>query len=132
MFSVSIKGIFHDPTGNVVLLMNERNEWELPGGRIELEETPAQCLAREVQEELNLTVSVGELIDAYLFEVIPGKHVFIVTYACSLDGSFVPTISHEHKSVGLFRPDTLPPNLPTGYRSSIAAWERRRAALRAG
>jgi 8-oxo-dGTP pyrophosphatase MutT (NUDIX family) len=112
--------------------MNERNEWELPGGRIEPGETPVQCLAREVQEELNLTVSVGELIDAYLFEVIPGKHVFIVTYACSLDGRFAPTISHEHKSIGLFPPDALPSNLPTGYRSSIAAWGRQGVPMRAG
>jgi 8-oxo-dGTP pyrophosphatase MutT (NUDIX family) len=125
MFSVSIKGIFCAPTGSVVLLMNERDEWELPGGRIELGETPPQCLAREVREELNLTVSVGELIDSYLFEVVPGKHVFIVTYACSLDGRFNPSLSDEHKSVGLFHADALPSNLPTGYRSSIAAWQRR-------
>nr|WP_315401180.1 NUDIX domain-containing protein [uncultured Duganella sp.] len=125
MFSVSIKGVFHDPAGNVVLLMNERDEWELPGGRIELGETPPQCLAREVQEELNLTVFVDELIDTYLFEVIPGKHVFIVTYGCSLHGQFDPAISHEHESIGLFHPDALPPNLPTGYRSSVGAWRAR-------
>jgi hypothetical protein len=37
-------------------------------------------------------------------EVVPNKHVFIVTYACSLNGQFNPYISHEHKSVGLFNP----------------------------
>ncbi|MEO5933660.1 MAG: NUDIX domain-containing protein [Duganella sp.] len=125
MFSVSVKGVFRDPEGNVVLLMNERDEWELPGGRIEIGETPPQCLAREVREELNLTVAVGELIDSHLFEVAPGKHVFIITYACSLDGLFHPSLSHEHKSVGLFHPDALPSNLPIGYRWSIAAWQRR-------
>jgi mutator protein MutT len=51
--------------------MNERNEWELPGGRIAIGETPAQCLEREVKEELSLTVSAEELIDSYLFEVVP-------------------------------------------------------------
>lgn len=126
MFSVSIKGIFCAPLGHVVLLMNERNEWELPGGRIEIGETPAQCLEREVNEELSLTVSAEELIDSYLFEVVPNKHVFIVTYACSLTGQFNPSFSHEHKSVGLFNPDALPSNLPIGYRSSIAAWNTRR------
>jgi 8-oxo-dGTP pyrophosphatase MutT (NUDIX family) len=122
MFTVSIKGVFCAPSGEVVLLMNERNEWELPGGRIELGETAAECVVREIGEELSLHVVVEALLDTYLFEVIPDKHVFIVTYGCSLNGPFNPCISAEHKRIGLFPPDKLPPNLPQGYRSSIAAW----------
>jgi mutator protein MutT len=82
MFPVSIKGVVFTPNDEVVLMLNERNEWELPGGRIELGETPAQCLAREIAEELDVEVSVGALIDTYLFEVIPSKHVFVCTYRC--------------------------------------------------
>jgi 8-oxo-dGTP pyrophosphatase MutT (NUDIX family) len=122
MFTVSIKGIFSTPSGEVVLLMNERDEWELPGGRIEIGETSAECLEREIHEELSLSVSVQELLDSYLFEVIPGKYVFIVSYACILTSEFVPRISEEHKRIGLFPPDALPPNLPKGYRSSITTW----------
>jgi 8-oxo-dGTP pyrophosphatase MutT (NUDIX family) len=127
MFSVSIKGIFREPSGKLVLLMNERDEWELPGGRIETGETPQQCLEREVKEELDLSVSAKELIDSYLFEVIPNKHVFIVTYACTLNGQFKPSISHEHTALGLFAPDALPPNLPMAYRASIRMWHDRQA-----
>ncbi|ROM63630.1 NUDIX hydrolase [Pseudomonas brassicacearum] len=119
MFPVSIKGVLQSPEGLVVLMLNERDEWELPGGRIELGETAPQCLAREIEEELAVEVSVGEPLDSYLFEVIPGKHVFISTYRCQLLGGFVPTISHEHKEIGLFEPGRLPANLPTGYRESI-------------
>lgn len=36
MFPVSIKGVLQSPEGLVVLMLNERDEWELPGGRIEL------------------------------------------------------------------------------------------------
>lgn len=120
-YPVSIKGVLRAPTGDVVLLLNEREEWELPGGRIELGETSIECLVREIAEELNLQVEVSALIDTYLFEVVPGKHVFIATYACALVGPFEPTVSHEHKRLGLFAADALPVNLPEGYRMSIAA-----------
>src|SRR5471030_873452 len=119
MYAVSIKGVLQSPDGLIVLMLNERDEWELPGGRIELGETAPQCLAREIVEELDVEVRVGEPLDSYLFEVIPGKHVFISTYRCKLLGGFVPTVSHEHKEIGLFDPAQLPANLPKGYRDSI-------------
>ncbi|CAG9179946.1 hypothetical protein LMG32289_04453 [Cupriavidus pampae] len=119
MFPVSIKGVLLAPSGDVILLMNERDEWELPGGRVEVGEASEDCLAREIREELNLQVNVGRLIDSYLFEVVPEKHVFITTYACEMAGTFFPSLSHEHKCLGLFHPDALPPNLPDGYRRSI-------------
>ncbi|MGO4382042.1 NUDIX domain-containing protein [Pseudoduganella sp. RAF19] len=132
MYPVSIKGVLAAPSGEVVLLMNEREEWELPGGRIELGESATECLAREIREELNLDVAVGAPLDSYLFEVIPGKHVFIATYACTLQGAFNAAISHEHKRLGLFAPDMLPERLPAGYRASIGAWsDAARAATQA-
>ena len=119
MYPVSIKGVLRTPDGEVVLLLNEREEWELPGGRIETGESSAGCLVREIHEELNLAVVVGALLDTYLFEVIPAKHVFIATYNCTLTGLFTPSVSHEHKRIGLFPPQALPANLPDGYRRSI-------------
>jgi len=32
--------------GRVLLLRNERDEWELPGGKLDLGEEPPDCLAR--------------------------------------------------------------------------------------
>ncbi|AKZ63531.1 NUDIX hydrolase [Herbaspirillum hiltneri N3] len=120
-YPVSVKGVLLTPHGDVVLLLNERNEWELPGGRIELGESSTECLAREIREELDLQVDVGAPVDTYLFEVIPGKHVFIATYRCTLTGPYAPVVSHEHKRVGAFPPHALPVNLPDGYRRSIQA-----------
>jgi len=50
-FPVSIKGVLLE-AGRVVLLENEREEWELPGGRLETGEDPMACLVREFAEEL--------------------------------------------------------------------------------
>ena len=119
MYPVSIKGVLFSPAGEVVLLLNEREEWELPGGRLEPGESSAACLEREIHEELNIAVQVGPPLDTYLFEVIPGKHVFIATYRCTLAGCFDPSLSHEHRRIGLFAPAMLPENLPLAYRASI-------------
>jgi len=119
LYPVSVKGVLLTPDGDVVLLLNERDEWELPGGRIELGESSIECLAREIREELDLQVSVGMPLDTYLFEVIPGKHVFIATYRCTLTGPYAPVVSHEHKCLGTFPSHALPINLPEGYRRSI-------------
>lgn len=120
-YPVSVKGVLFTPDGNVVLLLNERDEWELPGGRIEPGESSPECLAREIEEELNVGVEVGQPLDTYLFEVLRGRLVFVATYQCRIVGSFEPRLSHEHKRIGLFLPSALPPNLPQGYRASIAS-----------
>ena len=121
-FPVSIKGVLLDEGGKVVLAMNDREEWELPGGRIEVGEDPETCVQREFEEELGLTVRAIRLLDIYLFEVIPGKHVFIVTYGCELQGPFEPRLSDEHQEFGVFAVEALPARLPPGYRTSIQAW----------
>lgn len=122
MFPVSIKGVLLLPSGEVVLALNDRDEWELPGGRIEIGESSEEGLVREFSEELNVDVEVQAIIDSYLFEVIPGKHVFIVTYGCRLVGRFEPRTSHEHKDIAAFSTQSLPVNLPKGYAQSIRTW----------
>ncbi len=46
-FPVSVKGVAVQ-AGQVLLLENERGEWELPGGKLELGEEPTACVVREI------------------------------------------------------------------------------------
>jgi 8-oxo-dGTP pyrophosphatase MutT (NUDIX family) len=48
---VTIKGVCLDAERRVLLCRNDRQEWELPGGRPELGESFPACLIREIQEE---------------------------------------------------------------------------------
>jgi len=121
-YPTSIKGVLLVDR-QVLLVKNSRDQWELPGGRIDEGEDHAQTVSREFAEELSLNVAIRAPIDSYLFEVIPGRRVLIVTYGCTLVGEFRPAISHEHTEHCLWPVERLSElNLPAGYRRSIENW----------
>ncbi len=82
---VSVKGIVIDG-GKVWLRKNERDEWELPGGKIDEGEQPEETVAREMQEELGFEVKVEDVIDAHMYTIqgsIDESHgVLVLTYSC--------------------------------------------------
>jgi 8-oxo-dGTP pyrophosphatase MutT (NUDIX family) len=121
-FPVSVKGVALQD-GKVLLLENERSEWELPGGKLELGEDPADCVAREISEESGWDVVAGPLLDCWQYHIRPGADVLIVTYGCHVRSDAPPVVSSEHKRAGLFSPAQVPAlNMPAGYKRSIVAW----------
>ncbi len=57
------QGLLRDEQGRVLLCeLTYKNEWDLPGGVIELDEAPAIGLVRELEEELGITVEVRGLL----------------------------------------------------------------------
>ena len=122
---MSVKGVVLN--GNrVVLLRNGRDEWELPGGRLEPGEGPEECVAREILEELNVRVRVGPLLDAWVYEPLPGRSVAVLAYGCFAGG--VEGVAHggEHTAVGWFETTGLGEvELPEGYARAIRAWANR-------
>ena len=60
---VIAQGRLQDEQGRILLCrLTYKNEWDLPGGVVEVGEAPAAGLAREIREELGVTVEVGELL----------------------------------------------------------------------
>ncbi len=122
VFPVSVKGVVVRD-GRVLLLKNEREEWELPGGKLELGESPEACVAREITEEIGLPVITGPVLDAWQYHISEGRDVVIITYGCHLTGDGPPVLSNEHKEIGLFTPAEVPRlNMPDGYKRSVASW----------
>ncbi|WP_421997424.1 NUDIX hydrolase [Reyranella sp.] len=125
---LSVKGVLiHD--GRVLLLLNERGEWDLPGGRPDPGEDHRAALAREVREEAGLDVAVEAALDEHLFEVLPGRFVRILPFVCRLVGGNAIALSSEHLEARWIPLEDLGESLaghrlPAGYLSAIRMSQR--------
>lgn len=71
-----------------------KDGWEFPGGKVEPGESPEDALRREIREELEVEVSVGNLIDTIEYDY-PAFHLSMKCFACTIAGGSLHLLEHE-------------------------------------
>jgi 8-oxo-dGTP pyrophosphatase MutT (NUDIX family) len=109
-----------DYHGRIPLLRNERDEWELPGGKAEPGESLEDTARREASEELGLDLGALTLAHAWVYEITPLRHVLVIAYAATYSGVQIPRYSNEHEALELFRPEEIKAlRMPEPYKTAI-------------
>ncbi|WP_329134294.1 NUDIX hydrolase [Streptomyces sp. NBC_01476] len=125
---ISVKGIVFED-GKVWLRLNERGEWELPGGKLDPGEQPSATVEREMAEELGMRVRPVTPVHAYR-HTIPGSAdeadgVLVLSYLCdvlSTTGRFELRGEGGEARFDRFSPKELVDlPMPDFYREAITA-----------
>lgn len=91
-----------------------KGQWEFPGGKVEAGETPQQALIREIKEELDVKIQVGELIDTIEYDY-PTFHLSMDCFWCVVvDGDIILKEAEAAKWLSkneLYNVDWLPADI---------------------
>ena len=124
---VGVGAIIVDKQGRLFLAKrglkakNERGLWEFPGGSVELGETMAEALRREMREEFGIEINVGGLLDV-VDHILKeeGQHWVSPTFICTI-ASGEPRIKEPEKcaETGWFAADEMPGELTQISRQNL-------------
>ncbi len=115
-----------DEDGRILLIKRADNsQWAMPGGALEVGETPAEGAVREVLEETGIECQIRNLIgvfDSRYCGTEAAHHLFQFTFlATPITNTQIGNGSHKHEilDVAWFNKDTLPKELDPGHVTRI-------------
>lgn len=104
------------------------HKWTLPGGRMEMGESPIEALIREVREETGYHVEVGDLIGVYS---TPAKDNVVLSFVAHIVGRGLWRPTNEIAEIGFFGHNELPRPMRQRTRERIAdAFAGKRGVVR--
>lgn len=121
-----------------VLLVREKEDglWTLPGGWVDVGESPSESVEREVREESGYEVRAARLLALWDRDKHPHPplpfHVYKVVFYCELRGGTPLAASTETDGVGFFDRDSLPELSLGRITPEQVVWLVERAADRDG
>lgn len=85
--------------GDLILIARRKagdlaGKWEFPGGKIEPGETPEECLKREIKEEFDIDISVGEHFADNIHHY-SDKTVYLMAYWAFWSGGVIKASAHD-------------------------------------
>ena len=114
--------VYFNKNREILLVMRKvdpkKGEWCLPGGFVEIEETPEQCCLRELKEETNLRGVISKLMGVYLSDSPVYKSVLVIGYLMrDVEGEIAA--GDDAEEVCFFPIDRLPMIAFESHRSLI-------------
>ena len=117
-FPVSVKALIID-NDRALCLKNEREEWDLPGGKIDFNEDIENSLKREVKEETNLDINNINILKPFNLK-FNGTPVLVIVYSADISCDSPIKISYEHLDYNFFSKSEITNlNIPQGYKDLI-------------
>ena len=95
---VVVAAVIFDEQGRIFATQRGYGEWkdwwEFPGGKIEAGETPQQALLREIREELDAEIEIGELLRTIEYDY-PTFHLTMHCFKCKLAENHLTLLEHK-------------------------------------
>jgi len=113
-----------DASGRILLMQRADNQkWAMPGGALEVGETPAAGVVREVLEETGVRCKATALIgvfDSRLWGFVSLNHLYVISFLCQpLEDLPLPYQTYETLGIGWFPEDGLPEAMHPGHKARI-------------
>ncbi|MBZ9740236.1 MULTISPECIES: NUDIX domain-containing protein [unclassified Mesorhizobium] len=109
--TLGVRGLIHDAASNSVFLIRHTYVpgWQLPGGGVEVGETMAEALARELAEEGNIHLADAPVLKSMHFNRRASRRDHVGFYLVESFSQTAPKLpDHEIAEAGFFPLDRLP------------------------